>query len=331
MSDRPPFPFLPHVLSGETTDSYFLRARETLAHLHADPRVGIEIFPRASGVFCGVSQVIQLLESTDFEGEMWSLQEGDAVAEYEAAVQIFGRYSGFGIYETAILGILASSTGWATSAAEVVSAAGVIPAISFGARHVHPNVAAIMDYCAIVGGCASASTPLGAALAGKEPSGTMPHALILIAGDTLTAAAAFDEVEGPQIPRIVLVDTLQDEGVESLRVADALGKRLQGVRLDTPSERGGVSPAMVREIRARLDQAGHETVGIFVSGGLTPSRIRSFTEEEAPVDGFGVGSYISGSSPNDYTADIREIDGKPIAKRGRVPGMSRSERLRRML
>jgi nicotinate phosphoribosyltransferase len=39
-----------------------------------------------------------------------------------------------------------------------------------------------------------------------------------------------------------------------------------GVRLDTPSERGGVTPDLVKEVRARLDQAGFSYVKIFVSG-----------------------------------------------------------------
>jgi nicotinate phosphoribosyltransferase len=129
----------------------------------------------------------------------------------------------------------------------------------------------------------------------------------------------------------VLVDTFQDEAVESLRVAEALGASLEGVRLDTPSERGGVTPALVREVRARLDLAGFRHVQIVVSGGVTPERIRRFGEAGAPVDSYGVGSQISRAVPIDYTGDIREIEGRPVAKRGRVPGMQRNERLRRVL
>jgi|GEM_PF-2517132 nicotinic acid phosphoribosyltransferase len=39
------------------------------------------------------------------------------------------------------------------------------------------------------------------------------------------------------------------------------------------------------------------------------------------VDTFAVGSYISGAKPIDFTADLHEIDGKPIAKHGRTPGI----------
>ena len=47
----------------------------------------------------------------------------------------------------------------------------------------------------------------------------------------------------------------------------------------------------------------------------------------APVDSYAVGSYISGATPIDFTGDIKEIDGQPIAKRGRIPGLTESPRL----
>lgn len=331
-SDQPgaPFPFLPQVLDGQSADVYFLRTREILRHLGLDPAVGMQIFPGRNGIFCGVRAVAQLLAEAGFDGELWGLDEGERVERGEAAIEIFGRYSSFGVYETAMLGILASCSAWATAAREVVAAAGGTPVVSFGARHVHPNVSGIMDYAAIVGGCATCSTPLGAALAGTEANGTMPHAYVLIVGDTVEAAEAFDRTMPDDVPRVILVDTLQDEAIESVRVAEALREHLAGIRLDTPSERGGVTPGLVREVRSRLDLAGFNHVRIVVSGGVTPERIQRFEHEHAPVDSYGVGSYITAAPPMDYTADIREIEGKPVAKRGRIPGMQRNSRLRRL-
>jgi nicotinate phosphoribosyltransferase len=43
-----------------------------------------------------------------------------------------------------------------------------------------------------------------------------------------------------------------------------------------------------------------------------------------------VGSYISGATPIDFTGDLKEIDGRPIAKRGRIPGLTESPRLGRI-
>ena len=110
-----------------------------------------------------------------------------------------------------------------------------------------------------------------------------------------------------------------------LEWAEALGKRLTGIRLDTPGERGGVTPDLVTEVRARLDQAGYGHVKIFVSGGLYPEKIQALSR--AGAYSFGVGSFISQASPIDMTLDLKEVAGKPIAKRGRIPGIIQNEKL----
>jgi nicotinate phosphoribosyltransferase len=332
----PHFPTAADVLSGETADVYFDRARTILGAEGLDPVVTMEVFSRGEGVLCGAEEALTYLREIFSEADgqpepiVESLHDGDRFASREVVMRIQARYSSFGLYETAILGILASGSGWATAARRIVDAAAPIPVIGFGARHVHPSVADQLDYASVVGGCVGASTPAGARLAGLAPTGTMPHALILIFGDTLRAAEAFDRHIDPDVPRIVLVDTFKDEAEESLRVADALGDRLWGVRLDTPSERGRVTPELVKEVRARLDQAGHQQVRIVVSGGIDVDRIGVFKDAGAPVDSFAVGSAISKASPIDFTGDLKEIDGRPVAKRGRIPGRTENPRLERI-
>ena len=321
------------ILSGESADVYFARADRILEREGLDPVVTMEVFGRRDAILCGIGEVKNLLahalkSSDPDEVVVEALEDGDTIAPKEVVLRITARYRAFGLYETAMLGMLAQSTGWATAARECVDAAAPQPVISFGARHVHPDITDVLDYAAIVGGCVGASTPAGARLAGLNPTGTMPHSLVLIMGDTVKAAVAFDRDLEADVPRIVLVDTFKDEAEEALRVANALGDRLYGIRLDTPSERGRVTPDLVREVRARLDQAGFGHVKIVASGGLTPDRMRVFKEAGAPVDSYAVGSYISGATPIDFTGDIKEIDGAPIAKRGRIPGRTDSPRLR---
>jgi nicotinate phosphoribosyltransferase len=323
------------ILSGESADVYFSRAEEILAKEGLDPLVAMEVFARREAVLCGIDEVKVLLahvlrDANQDETLIEALSDGDPIEPKEVVLRIRARYRAFGLYETALLGILAQSTGWATAAREVVDAAAPEPVVSFGARHVHPDVTDNLDYAAIIGGCVGASTPAGARLAGLSPTGTMPHSLVLIFGDTVRAAEAFDRHMPPDVPRIILVDTFRDEAEEALRVADALGDRLYGIRLDTPSERGRVTPELVREVRARLDQAGHSHVRIIVSGGFNPERILFFKEAAAPVDSYAVGSYISGARPIDFTGDLKEIDGRAIAKRGRIPGLTASPRLQRV-
>ena len=319
-------------LRGDNADVYFLRTKHILEAEGVNPRVSMEVFARKRAVLAGMNEVLNLLARVlPPDGEVWALPEGSEIAPREVVLRITGPYQSFAIYETAYLGILAHETGWATAARACVEAAAPIPVVSFGARHVHPDVSARMEYAAVVGGCVGCATPAGARLAGLQPSGTIPHALILSLGDTVRAVEAFDRHIDPEVRRIALVDTFKDEAEESLRVARALGDRLWGVRLDTPSERGRVTPDLVKEVRARLDLEGFTHVKIFVSGGVTPERIREFKEAGAPVDGFGIGSAISGAPPIDFTADIKEIDGRPVAKRGRIPGVTPNPRLRKVI
>jgi nicotinate phosphoribosyltransferase len=321
------------ILTGDTSDVYFVRTVEILKKEGIDPTATMEVFPSRAGILCGMEEVKALLKKVLPEGnrEVWALSEGEHFQRKEVVLRITAPYQSYGIYETVYLGMLAHCSGWATAAKECVDTAQGIPIISFGARHVHPLIAGTMDYAAIIGGCVGCSSVSGAKLAGIQPAGTIPHALIIIMGDTATATKAFNKHMPPEVPRIALVDTFKDEPEESIIVAQALKGKLEGVRLDTPGERGRVTADLVKETRARLDLAGFTEVKIFVSGGLDPERIRYFLNEGAPVDFFGVGSYISGARPIDFTADIHDIEGKPIAKRGRIPGITPNSRLKRIL
>lgn len=316
------------IAQGATTDIYFVRSYEVLTHLGLQEcAVTAEIFPRAAGILAGVPEVLNLLADQGLE--IWALPEGESFAPKEVVMRIKGPYNRFGLFETTLLGILASSSGWASAARNVKAAAGDRPVYCFGARHVHPAVAPVMERAAIIGGVDGASCILGAKLAGLEPVGTLPHAVFLIAGDTVKVAKAYHQTMPPGARRLVLVDTFKDEAEEAMRVAEALGADLYGIRLDTPSERGGVTPELVREIRARLDAGGHRHVKIFVSGGLYPEKIQALGA--AGADAFGVGSFISGAAPIDMTMDIKEVQGEAVAKRGRIPGVTPNPRLQRMV
>jgi len=321
------------VLTGYTADNELHRALTILRNEGINPEVVVEFTAERDGIFCGITEVKTLLDRVlpETGREVWALDEGVSVAGGEVALRIRAPYASFGLFETAILGTLASCTGWATAAAECVKAGDGIPVIAYGARHVHPEVVGVMDYSAVVGKCASSSSVVGQQLHGLTPSGTMPHSLVLLMGDTVRAIMAFDKHMPPEVPRVALVDTFKDEAEEALGVAKALRERLRGIRLDTPKERGGVTPDLVHEIRARLDQGGYSHVDIFVSGGITPERIREFVDASAPVSVFAVGYYIAAASPISFTADIKEIEQRAVAKRGRIPGLAVNPRLSQVL
>jgi nicotinate phosphoribosyltransferase len=316
------------IQEGMTTDIYFLRTRELLsAAKKQNTQVTAEIFTSRPGILAGIEEALGLLKTRRVS--VWAIPEKEEIAAKEVVMRIRGSYDEFGIFETALLGMLASASGWATATRTCVEAAAGKAIYCFGARHLHPAVAPVMERASLLGGAAGCSCILGAKLCKKEPSGTVPHAAILIIGDTVETARLYDCVMPEMAARIILVDTFKDEAEEALRVAECLKERLQGVRLDTPGERGGVTPGLVREVRARLDQKGFSKVKIFVSGGLTPERIKELAE--AGADAFGVGSYIARADAIDMTMDIKEIEGKALAKRGRIPGITKNPRLKQFL
>jgi nicotinate phosphoribosyltransferase len=168
-----------------------------------------------------------------------------------------------------------------------------------------------------LGGCDGVAVVKTAEMLGLEPSGTMPHALILVAGDLATALRWYDEVMDDEVPRVALVDTFNDEKFASLEAAETLGERLDAVRIDTPGSRRGDWGELLREVRWELDLRGHDYVDLFLSGGLDEYSIPRYNHY---ASGYGVGTSLSSAPPVNLAMDIVEIEGEPITKRGKLSG-----------
>lgn len=103
------------------------------------------------------------------------MPEGGTVFHpYEPVLQIEGYYEDFGIYETALLGMLSQASGIATAALRTKIAAKFKPVYSFGIRHMHPAIAPMIDRSAFIGGCDGVSGVLGAEMMGEKPVGRCP-------------------------------------------------------------------------------------------------------------------------------------------------------------
>jgi len=258
------------------------------------------------------------------------------IEPYETVLTIEGDYTTFAHLETVYLGTLARRTLITTNVVNVLEAANGKPVIFMPARHDHHRVQTGDGYAAYVAG-QIVGTPVGvtteeqASWWGGSGLGTVPHALIAaFGGDTVAAAKRFADWAPEDMSVTVLVDFENDSVRTALEVADALGPRLWGVRLDTSEylvdrslweEMGdfrptGVNPQLVWKVREALDARGFGDVKIVVSGGFSVDKIREFEEGGVPVDAYGVGSSLIRGS-NDFTGDIVLTDGKPSAKVGR--------------
>ena len=317
------------IKKAETSDVYFGRTKEILekeglSDIHVTAEITTGSLPKnwEYGILTGVEEAAHLLEGLNIR--VRSFPEGtlfrpvDSSGVREPVMVIEGRYLDFCLYETPLLGLLCQASGIATMASRVRRAAGTKTVFSFGIRRAHPALAPMIDRACYIGGFDAVSSMLGAKLLNKNPTGTMPHSLIIAIGDQVRAWKSFDKYMPKGVPRIALVDTYCDEKTEAIMAAEAVGKALYGVRLDTPSSRRGNFPEIIKEIRWELDSRGFKNVKIFVSGGLDDESVRALSATGA--DGFGVGTSVSNAPSVDFAMDIVEKEGKSVAKRGKLGG-----------
>jgi len=312
----------PDIKAGQVSDVYFARTVQILKARGLTKRVKAEIrlksFPQADwsfGVLAGIEEVTALLEGLPVD--VWAMDEGTLFGPHQPVLVIEGTYVEWAEYETALLGLLCQASGIATKAARCKRAAGERQVISFGARRMHPALAPMIERNAFIGGCDGVAVTKSAELIDADPTGTIPHSLVLLFGDTVQALAAFNEVVDQKVRRVALIDTLQDEKFEAIRVAEALGKDLYAVRLDTPSSRRGDFFQILSEVRWELDIRGFEHVKILASGGIDEYEILKLN---SLVDGYGVGTSIANAPVLSFALDIMEIEGRPMAKRGKRSG-----------
>jgi nicotinate phosphoribosyltransferase len=331
------------IRQGYYSDAYFVYTKSLLEAEGHHPRVTMQVFQKKDSVLGGVDEAIAVLKlcSGHEEDGAWipgwndlqvhALREGDQIAPRETVMTIEGDYSLFAHLETVYLGSMARRSLIMSNVLHVVEAARGKQIFYFPARHDHWLVQTGDGWAAHVAGAIGVSTDAQASWWGGRGIGTVPHALIAAYdGDTVKAAEVFADRYHDEMNITVLVDFENDSVRTALEVAEALGTRLWGVRLDTSEdlvdrslveEMGGfkptgVNPRLVEKVRSGLDEAGYPNVRIVASGGFTAERIREFETQGVPVDAYGVGSSLI-RGDNDFTADVVLVDGRPRAKVGR--------------
>ena len=316
------------IRNGYTKDVYFEHTKQILeAKGLDDMEVSME-FTSGSlpcgwkwGVFCGLEEVLRLMEGTNVS--IYAVPEGTVFrprtpASVRAPVMNFhGKYIDFGVMETAILGMICQPTGVATKSARMKLAAKWKPVIAFGNRRMHPALSGVLDRSAYIGGCDDVSSEAGGELIERKPLGTVPHVLPLMMGSNDAAFRAFDEIIDSSVPRIMLIDTFSDERTAAIEACKSV-KNLMGVRLDTPGSRRGNFKELIDEVRWEMDMNGFEDVKIIVSGGLDEDTVAGLAD--TCVSSFGVGTSISNAPTLDFSMDLVEKDGVPMAKRGKFAG-----------
>ncbi len=301
------------IKDGIVTDKYFIWTEKILRYKGINPYVVAEVTSREWGIFSGLNDVLKLLEGKKVD--VYAMPEGSIFYPGEPVLIVEGNYLEFAKLETSLLGFLCHSSGISRAAFKAKFAAKDKAVLSFGTRRQHPALAPVIERAAWIGGVDGVSNYSAEKYLGIKSVGTMPHSLIVCFGDQLEAWRAFDEVVDDSVPRIVLVDTYCDEKSEAILAVENL-RRVDGIRLDTPSSRRGDIRAIIEEVIWELKLRGKE-VKIVLSGGIG---FEDITRLRDIVDIFGVGTAIACAKPVDFALDIVEKEGKAVAKRGKLGG-----------
>ncbi|MGN6668167.1 MAG: nicotinate phosphoribosyltransferase [Trinickia sp.] len=242
---------------------------------------------------------IRSLEHLRFTGDVDAMREGTIFFPDEPIIRVTAPMREAQLIESRLMNLAHFETVVASKAARCVLAAPDKLLVDFGLRRAHGAEAAWLSARASFLAGFSGTATLAAGLAFGIPIyGTMAHSYVLAHDDE---AYAFEQFARSQPENAtLLIDTYDTE--EAARKIVALAPRLakdgislRGVRLDS-----GDLGEHARRVRGILDAGGLRDVTIFASGNLDEHRLRQLFDDQAPIDGFGVGTRMNTSADAPY-------------------------------
>ncbi|MEG5059578.1 nicotinate phosphoribosyltransferase [Microcoleus sp. A2-C5] len=265
---------------------------------------------QSTGIFAGAPERFwTLLATARFTGDVWAVPEGTAVFANQPLLRIEAPLWQAQLVETYLLNAINYQTLIATRAARLRDAAGPdAKLLEFGTRRAFgPQAAVWAARAALAAGFDGTSNVLAALKLGRQPVGTIAHALVMavsaLEGSEEEAFAAFHRYF-PGAP--LLIDTY-DTVAAARMLADRVNSGeipLQGVRLDS-----GDLVKLSREVRSILPG-----VPIIASGDLDEHEIAKLKSAGACIDGYGLGTKLVSGSPVNGVYKLVEIDGIPVMK-----------------
>jgi nicotinate phosphoribosyltransferase len=244
-----------------------------------------------------------------FTGEVDALPEGTLFFGNEPVLRITAPLPQAQLAESRIINILQMQTMAASKAARMVLTAPGKTLLDFGLRRAHGAEAGLYAARAsyLAGFNGSATVP-------AEPF--MAHSYIQAHGDE--TAAFKDFAHSWSDNAIFLLDTYDTLQAAHKVVAVARdlkkeGISIHGVRLDS-----GDLAQLSKQVRSILDEGGLTDTKIFASGNLDEYALERLIAQQAPIDGFGIGTRlaVSEDAPTlECVYKMQEYDGQPRRKR----------------
>lgn len=242
---------------------------------------------------------VDSLAGLRFTGDVQAMPEGTVFFPDEPILRVVAPLREAQLAETRLINLLQFQTLAASKAARVRHAAGDRLLVDFGLRRAHGAEAGLLSARAsYLAGFDGSSNVLAGMRWGVPLYGTMAHSFIQAHDDELAAFEHFARSH----PRAttLLIDTYDTEAAAAalLPLAKKLaadGIAIQAVRLDS-----GDLGDHARKVRAILDAGGEPGIKVFASGNLDEYEVRRLMAENAPIDGFGVGTRMNTSADRPY-------------------------------
>ena len=269
---------------------------------------------RSTGFF--TNDFLDFLRSLRFTGEVWAVPEGRLFFRDEPVLEVTAPMIEAQIVETFIINQINLQSLIATKAARCVHAARGRTVVDFALRRTQGTDAGMkVARASYLAGFAGTSNVLAGQVYGIPVVGTMAHSFISSFPDERDAFRAF--VRSFPKNSTLLIDTYDTiagarKAAELGRELAARGEHLQGVRIDS-----GDLPALARQVRRVLDEAGLVETTIVGSGGLDEYDLAGFSEAAVPYDGYGVGTRMGVSADQpwlDIAYKLVEFEGRPVLK-----------------
>lgn len=262
-------------------------------------------------------EFISYLENFSFQGDIYSVPEGEVVFPNEPIVRVEGNLLETQLIETILLNILNFQSLIATKASRIKHAAGKNSVVlDFGLRRSQGLGGIHATRAAMIGGFDGTSNVYSAQRFSIKAGGTMAHSWVQSFEDELTSFRTYAKHYPDST--ILLVDTYDTLGSgvpNAIQVARELkkeGHKLRGVRLDS-----GDLAYFSRQTRKMLDEAGFPEVKIAASNQLDERVIASLKTQDAPIDIYGVGTRLvtgHNSPALDGVYKLNSIGNKPTLK-----------------
>lgn len=247
------------------------------------------------------SDFLTWLEDLRFTGDVHAMAEGTPFFADEPILRVTAPLPQAQLVESRLINILHLQTLVASKAARCVLAAPDKRLVDFGMRRAHGAEAGLYAARAsYLAGFAGSATVLAEQCFGVPSSGTMAHSFVEAHDVEEEAFAAFAHACPQNV--VLLIDTYDTEAGAEKVVALAPRLQEQGITVKAVRLDSGELAAHARRVRAILDRGGLEATIIFSSGSLDEHRLARLQAEDAPIDGFGIGTRL------DTSADVPYLD-----------------------